>query len=154
MLNSPELTPETTFLIDFNLHRVPAALGLAVPDGLRLSCSVFHRNSSARTCRMPRRVFDAQALDLLAEAEVASVVDAWPVQAGAAVMAIGNSITTYRYGYARLLAAMLELRRPADAVRFLNMAELGYTSTHGLETTYTQFLASAAGLGPDQIRRQ
>ena len=141
MLDSPELTPETTFLIDFNLHRVPAALGLAVPDATAaVMLGISPQQFSSYVQDAETRVRRA-ALDLLAEAEVASVVDAWPVQAGAAVMAIGDSITTYRYGYARLLAAMLELRRPADAVRFLNMAESGYTSTHGLETTYTQFLA-------------
>ena len=62
-------------------------------------------------------------------------------------MAVGDSITTYRYSYARLLAALLALHRPDDGIQFVNVAQSGYTSTHGLENSYTQFLA----LQPDWV---
>ena len=53
-------------------------------------------------------------------------------------MMVGDSITTYRYGYARLFATLLTLVRPDDTIQILNVAQSGFTSIHGLELTYTQ----------------
>jgi len=57
------------------------------------------------------------------------------------VLAVGDSITTYRYSYARILAAMLDIRRGEEGIRFVNVGQSGYTSSLGLETTYSQNLA-------------
>jgi lysophospholipase L1-like esterase len=56
-------------------------------------------------------------------------------------MAVGDSITTYSYGYAEILRALLDLVTPEQKVQFYNHGRSGYTSTHGLEHTYTQYLA-------------
>src|SRR5258708_25292512 len=56
------------------------------------------------------------------------------------VMTIGDSITTYRYGYAEILRALLSLVEPAQPVQFYNHGRSGYTSTHGLEHTFSQYL--------------
>jgi lysophospholipase L1-like esterase len=61
-------------------------------------------------------------------------------------MAVGDSITTYRYSYAELLEAMIAARRPDDNIQFVNEGRAGYTSTHGLESTYTQFLVKQPDL--------
>ncbi len=55
--------------------------------------------------------------------------------AGQTVLCVGDSITTYRYSYAHLLHHLLR------GVQVINRGYSGYTSTHGLELTYTQFLA-------------
>lgn len=135
------LAPETAFLIDFNLHMVPAALGLAVPDEAAAAMFGVTPEQIGRYAAAAAEQVRRTAFELLSLPEYASAIDRWPLPAGATVMAIGDSITTYRYSYARLLAAMLDLRRPLDALRFLNLGQSGYTSNHGLETTYTQFLA-------------
>ena len=51
-------------------------------------------------------------------------------------MTVGNSITTYRYGYAEILRALLTVVEPEPPVQFYNHGRSGYTSTHGLEHTY------------------
>lgn len=143
MIETPDmhLPPETAFLVDFNLHMVPAALGLAVPDDAAASMfSTTPEQIRRYTAAVDRRVRLA-AFEMLSSPDDAFAIDRLSLPEGGLVMAIGDSITTYRWGYARLLAAMLELRRPLDQLRFLNLAQSGYTSTHGLETTYTQFLA-------------
>jgi lysophospholipase L1-like esterase len=85
---------------------------------------------------------DEMARQFLADPSLASVIDNWQIPTGGTVMAVGDSITTYRYSYARILAAMVLIRRAGDAFRFVNFGQSGYTSTHGLETTYTQNLAA------------
>jgi acyl-CoA thioesterase I len=62
------------------------------------------------------------------------------------LMTVGDSITTYRRGYAPILKAMLELHQPERQLRFLNVGQSGYTSTHGKELTFTQLLSQKPDL--------
>lgn len=133
--------PEIAFLIDFNLHWVPAALGLDVPP---VAAAAMFNISKAQLLAYLVKVeqeVNGIAESFLAQPDLAQIVDRWSLPAGGKVMAMGDSITTYRYGYASLLQAMLTQHRPADQLQFVNVAQSGYTSTHGLENTYTQFLA-------------
>ncbi len=135
------LPPETTFLIDFNLHWVPAALGLNVPPEaaaamLGITPAAFLDYVSQAEAEVKRT-----AEELLAQPALQTALDRWSIRPGGVVLAVGDSITTYRYSYARLLEAMTSLRRPEADIRFVNVAQSGYTSTHGLENVYTQFLA-------------
>jgi lysophospholipase L1-like esterase len=147
MSSEPVLAPETAFLIDFNVHQVPAALGLEVPPAaaaamLGITEAQFSHYVSGIEAGVARL-----ASNLHAEPECAAAIVHLPVPPGGTVLAIGDSITTYRCSYARLLAALLALGRPADGIRFVNAGQSGYTSTHALEVTYTQFLA----LQPDLV---
>ena len=135
------LPPETGFLVDFNAHRVPAALGLNVPPaaaaamyGVDQAALLAHEATAAEeVSRTARR--------LLAEPALAEAVDRLPVPPGGTLLTAGDSITIYSYSYAEVLAAMVALRRSQDGIRFVNQAQSGYTSTHGLEQTFTQSLA-------------
>ncbi len=141
MPTSIDLAPEIAFLIDFNLHWVPAALGLNVPPAAAAAmCNLTEAEFLAYTASVDAEI-KRIAGQMLAQPNLAEVIDGWPLPANGKVMAIGDSITTYRYGYAPLLQAMLAQRRPADQIQWVNVAQSGYTSTHGLENTFTQFLA-------------
>ncbi|MCL4296997.1 MAG: hypothetical protein KJ077_14765 [Anaerolineae bacterium] len=141
MSTNVKLAPEIAFLIDFNLHWVPAALGLDVsPAAAAAMCHITEAQFLAYVGQVKTEINNiAQAL--LAEPELAQVVERWPIRAGGKVMAVGDSITIYRYGYVWLLEAMLAQCRPDDGIQVINVAQSGYTSTHILENTFTQFLA-------------
>jgi lysophospholipase L1-like esterase len=139
-MKNSQLPAETTFSIDFNLHWVPAALGLDVPPAAAAEMMDISEPEFLAYVAQAEAQVNRSAKILLGKSELAEAVDRLAIPAGGTMMAIGDSITTYRYGYARLLAAMLELRRPNDKIQFLNVAQSGYTSTHGLENSYTQFL--------------
>jgi lysophospholipase L1-like esterase len=141
MSTEVELGPEITFLIDFNLHWVPAALGLDVPPAAAAAMfNITEAEFLAYASQVEAEV-NRIAASFLTQPDLAQIIDGWSIPTGGKVMAIGDSITTYRYSYARLLAAMLAQHRPADKIQVVNVAQSGYTSTHGLENTYTQFLA-------------
>ena len=140
-MNEIDLPPETTFAIDFNLQWVPAALGLEVSPAAAATMLGITAAQFLTYVSQVETAVNRTAANLLDKAELSQAIDQWSIPHAGTVMAIGDSITTYRYGYARLLAEMLALRRPDDHVQFLNVAQSGYTSTHGLENTYTQFLA-------------
>ena len=147
MSTGTDLSPETTFMIDFNAHWVPAAQGLDVPPVAAAAIhNITEAQFSAYLARVEKEVNDTAA-GLLGEPDMAQTIGNLPIPQDGTLMAIGDSITTYRFGYARLLQAMFTLRRPNDALRFLNVAQSGYTSTHGLENTYSQFL----GYQPDWV---
>lgn len=136
-----ELGPETTFLIDFNLHWVPAALGLDVPPAAAAAmCNITEAQFLAYVGQVKTEI-NGIAQTLLTDPELARAVERWPIEAGGKAIAVGDSITIYRYGYVWLLEAMLAQRRPEDEIQVLNVAQSGYTSTHILENTFTQFLA-------------
>lgn len=135
------LPPETTFIIDFNLHWVPAALGLDVTPAAAAAMMNISQADFLAYAAVAEAEVTRTADTLLGRPELLPAIDQFAVPAGGKVMMIGDSITTYRYSYARLLQAMLTLRRPADQLHFANVAQSGYTSTHGLENVYTQFLA-------------
>ncbi len=142
-----QLSPEVTFSIDFNLHWVPAALGLDVPPAaaaemMGIAESDF-KSYAAEALAQVRQTANL----LLSQAGLGQLVDRLAIPAGGTMMFIGDSITTYRYGYARLLAEMIALHRSNDQIQILNVAQSGYTSTHGLENVYTQLL----GCQPDWV---
>ncbi|MCZ7574155.1 MAG: GDSL-type esterase/lipase family protein [Ardenticatenaceae bacterium] len=141
MTDGSTLAPETTFSIDFNLHMVPAALGLDVPPPAAAAMFGIGEAQLAAYVATVDATVKQIAANLLARPDIAEAVDRLAVPAGGTVMVIGDSITTYRYGYAPLLQALLALRRPNDTIRFFNGGQSGYTSTHALEVIYTQFLA-------------
>lgn len=141
MSDNTTLSPDAQFLIDFNLQMVPAALGLPVPDSAAAAMVGVDAASLASYIEQASLVIRRSAGELLKRPAVAEALDRWPVSAHSKLLMVGDSITTYRYGYARLLEALLALRRPADAGQVVNVAQSGYTSTHGLEATFTQFLA-------------
>jgi lysophospholipase L1-like esterase len=140
------LPPETAFLVDFNVPQVPAALGLEVPSAAAAAMlGIPEAQFSGYTSAVQVEVA-GQARQLLAEPAVADAVARMPIPEGSLALAVGDSITTYRRSYARLLAEMLAQGRPASGIRFLNGGQSGYTSTLALEVTYTQFLAQQPNL--------
>lgn len=142
-MTSQQLAPEIAFQIDFNLQMVPAAQGLPVPAA---AGAAMLGTTEAQWLAYEDQVAAAvrqAAMVLQKRPAVAAKIDGWPVRPGGTIMAIGDSITTYRYSYARLLGELMALRRPADNIQVLNGAQSGYTSSDGLEATYTQFLAVA-----------
>jgi lysophospholipase L1-like esterase len=144
MSTTGKLGSETTFLIDFNLHWVPAALGLDVPSTAAAAmCNITEAQFLAYVGQVKTEI-NHIAQTLLAGPELAQAIERWPIPAGGKVMAVGDSITIYRYGYIWLLEAMLAHRRPEDGIQVINVAQSGYTSTHILENTFTQFLAHQA----------
>ncbi|OHB76234.1 MAG: hypothetical protein A2Z34_04530 [Planctomycetes bacterium RBG_16_59_8] len=140
------MSPDQRFTIDFNLHWVPAALGLNIPPVAASAILGITEEQFAAYCAEARQEVRKIAAELLANGEYAGIVDRLPVPPGGAIMTIGDSITTYRYGYAEILRETIDLRRSKDAIRFLNVAQSGYTSNHGVENTYTQFLAKQPDL--------
>ena len=140
-MTSNPLSSETTFLIDFNLHQVPAALGMDVPPGAAAEMMGITEAQFLDHAAKVEAEVNQNAAALLKNPELARAIDHLSVPAGGTMMTIGDSITTYRQSYARLLEKMVALRRPEDKIQFLNVAQSGYTSTHGLESVFTQFLA-------------
>jgi lysophospholipase L1-like esterase len=141
------LSPDAQFLIDFNLQMVPAALGLPVPTKAAAAMMDVDDAALADYIEQASQAVRRTAGQLLEKPAVGEAIDRWPVRVGSKLLMVGDSITTYRYGYARLLEALLALRRPADSIQVMNVAQSGYTSAHGLESTFTQFLA----LQPDWV---
>jgi lysophospholipase L1-like esterase len=131
------LDTTTQFLVDFQVHAVATALGLPIPPSAAaqmygISEADYHAylTETAQTVQA-----NAQTL-----AQTTSFVGFWDqlgLKVGQKVLFIGDSITTYTQSYARLLATLLQAR----GIEALNRGHSGYTSTHGLELTYTQFLA-------------
>lgn len=72
----------------------------------------------------------AQAL--LADAQLAAMVDQLPVQAGARVVILGDSRASDPQSWAVILQEALAMRRPADQISVVASAVSGDTSTHGL----------------------
>lgn len=128
------LSAETQFLIDFNFHDVAAALGLPLPPeaaALMYGITLDELNTYQVEVDAALAVTVGQ---MAAQAETMRFIEKF--RAGQTVLCIGDSITTYRYSYAHLLRHLLQAR----GVQVINRGYSGYTSTHGLELTYTQFL--------------
>jgi lysophospholipase L1-like esterase len=135
------LTAEQQFAIDFNLHDIAIAANLPIPDE---AAAVIYGVLLAELTAYQTQVdaanrATAQSLEHLPEMQAFL----GRFTAGQRVLFLGDSITTYRYSYARVLALLLEGR----GLHVYNRAYSGYTSVHGLELTYTQCLA----LQPDHV---
>ncbi len=135
------LSLETAFQIDFNVHWVPAALGLDVPPASAAAMLGITEAEFTDYVSDVAAEVNQTAIRLLSQPDIATAIERLPIPPGATVMTLGDSITIYRRGYAELLRTMFARRRAADQIRFVNVAQSGYTSVHGLENTYTQFLA-------------
>lgn len=135
------LPEETRFLIDFNVHDVANALGLPITE----EAAALIYGISASALNGYQAEIDAylsrQGASIASKAETDRFLASF--QTGQTVLFIGDSITTYRYSYARLTAHLLNSRD----VNVINLAYSGYTSVHGLELTYTRFLQ----LNPDWV---
>ncbi|MEA3336034.1 MAG: GDSL-type esterase/lipase family protein [Chloroflexota bacterium] len=141
------LTADAKSQIDFNLHMVPAALGLDVPDVATAAILNVSEVALVGYIAEIETTVRHTAQRLLEKHGLATALEKWPVPMGGTILAVGDSITTYRFGYARILAATLAVHRVDDAIRFANVGQSGYTSTHGLETTFTQNL----DMNPDWV---
>ena len=135
------LSNDAQFLIDFNAASVPAVLGLAVPDAATAAMLDIEKTQVTAYIQQTEITVQKTAENLLQRPDLSDALDLWSISPGSTVLAVGDSITTYRYSYARILAAMLELRRGSDDIGFINVGQSGYTSSLGLETTYSQNLA-------------
>jgi acyl-CoA thioesterase I len=137
---------EKTFMVDFNLHQVPAAIGLEV--GTEAGAAILGMSQDAFEAYVAQ--VDAgvrnTAKRLLEKPDLARALEHLELVAAGTLMTVGDSITTYRRGYAPILKAMLELHQPERRFRFLNVGQSGYTSTHGKELTFTQLLSQKPDL--------
>ncbi|NLE45627.1 MAG: hypothetical protein GX620_12975 [Chloroflexi bacterium] len=140
-MSSAQFDQQTRFLIDFQLTSVPALVGLDVPSPAAASILGVREDDLRTYLSQAEQCVRSTATELLAQPELASVIDQWPVSAGGSVMTVGDSITIHRYGYAEILRRMFALRRPADEIHLVNVAQSGYTSADGLLNTYTQYLS-------------
>lgn len=132
------LSPQARLEIDFNVQHMAGLLGLDMPaDAAAAILGITSEQYSDYAAAVERDVRQT-AGDLLADQAMAGAIDRLPVPPGGTLLALGDSITAYRRGYVEIVRAMLDLRRPADAIRVLNLGQSGYTSAAGLEVTYTQ----------------
>jgi len=139
-----DLSPESAFQIDFNFHQVPSALAVNIPPEaaaamLNITTAQFTAyvdQAFAECTRVAKGLLDKPGtIEAIRKLKTPRTGDI------STIMTVGDSITTYRYGYAEILRALVGLVEPSQPVQFYNHGRSGYTSTHGLEHTYTQYLA-------------
>jgi lysophospholipase L1-like esterase len=137
---------EKTFMVDFNLHQVPAAIGLEV--GSEAGAAILGMSQVAFEAYVTEVDTEVRstAKRLLEKPELAQAIKHLELRDAGTLMTIGDSITTYRRGYAPILKAMLELHQPERRLGFVNVGQSGYTSTHGKELTFTQLLSQKPDL--------
>lgn len=136
-----EIRPQLAYSIDFNSHLVPSALGLPVTPAAAAAMYGLSLAQYQAYLESVRAEVVNRAEVLLERPLWPEDVDHLPIPRGGTVLAIGDSLTTYRHGYVELLRALLALRRPNDDIRVLNGGYSGYTSAQGLAATYSYFLA-------------
>ena len=134
------------FSIDFNLHHVPAALGFEVTPEAGAAIVGLDRDEFVAYTASVEAAVRETASRLLEDSDLAGALENLGVPRGGTVLTVGDSITTYRRGYAEVLRAMLELQ-PEHRIHFRNAAHSGFNSMHGKELTFTQLLA----LDPDLV---
>lgn len=134
------LAPGIRTAIEFNTYEVPAELGIAMPSQAA-SCvlNISEEQFLDYVAKLAVEVND-EARKLLSESALAAAIERLPVGRNSRVMAIGDSVTTFRRSYMEILHAMVTLHRPGDAIRFVNHAQSGYTSTHARRSTYLQYI--------------
>jgi acyl-CoA thioesterase-1 len=71
----------------------------------------------------------AAARDLLGEPEFATAVDRLPLSAGETLAVVGESTTDAADSWLEIFGHLITLRRPADAIKLVNMAISGYPTT-------------------------
>ena len=139
-----EISPDQAFQIDFNFQQVASAMGIDIsPEIAALMLNIPLELLTAYTAQAfaeCRRVAQS-LLDKPGTLEAIHKLKTPRKDATSTILTVGDSITTYRYGYAEILRALLGLVEPQQAVNFFNHGRSGYTSTHGLEHTFTIYLA-------------
>ena len=126
--------------IEFNTYEVPAELNIAMPPQAAACVLNIELEQFNAEVQRIEGLLQADARRLLARPEIAAGLDRLPVRRGGTVLAIGNSVTTYRRSYFALLRALVGLHRPDDGLRFANHAQSGFTSTHARRSTYRQYI--------------
>ncbi|MHB8629042.1 MAG: SGNH/GDSL hydrolase family protein [Aggregatilineales bacterium] len=138
------LSPESAFQIDFNFQQVPSALAVDIP--VEAAAAMLHISPAQFTAYIDSAFAECtrSAKTLLEQPGVKEAIQklkAPRTGTTSTIMTVGDSITTYRYGYAEILRALLTQVEPEQKAQFYNHGRSGYTSTHGLEHTFTQYLA-------------
>ncbi len=139
-----DISAESAFQIDFNFQQVPSALGVNIPaEAAAAMLNITQEQFTGYTAQAFAACTQV-AQSLLSEAGTVDAIRKLktPLKGSAnTIMTVGDSITTYRYGYAEILRALVGLVDPQQAANFINHGRSGYTSTHGLEHTFTLYLA-------------
>ncbi len=125
----------TQFLIDFQVHAVASALGLPIPSAAAALIYGVTENDYGVYWESIEENLKIAVDQESPKPDVQNFLGRF--QAGQKVLFIGDSITVYSQSYARLFHHLLT----PNGVEVINRGYSGYTSTHGLELTYTQFLA-------------
>lgn len=138
-----ELSDDNIFQMDFNFHQVPSALAVNIPvEAAALMLNITPAQFTAYTdyafgeCTAVAQKLLERPGTLDAIRKLKAPRNGQP----STIMTVGDSITTYRYGYAEILRALIGVVDPQQTVQFYNHGRSGYTSTHGLEHTFTQYL--------------
>ncbi|MBI1281566.1 MAG: hypothetical protein GC179_25795 [Anaerolineaceae bacterium] len=139
-----DISAESAFQIDFNLQQIPSASGLNIPPEaaaamLNISAEQFNAYVAQAFAECTRVA--QELLDKPGTVEAIRKLKTSHKDVPNTIMTVGDSITTYRYGYAEILRALLGLVDPQNNVTFINNGRSGYTSTHGLEHTFFLYLA-------------
>jgi lysophospholipase L1-like esterase len=135
-----QLPSDALLQIDFNVQDIAIAAGLDI--GLEPGAGILGvspEDMAAYIAQADATVADEAGNLLNTDSTIQALVE--KLKQYKRVLIIGDSITTYRYSYARLLKHLL----PDSEV--LNGAYSGYTSNHGLELTHTRFVQ----LQPDLV---
>jgi lysophospholipase L1-like esterase len=140
----PPISDESAFQIDFNFHQVPSALAVDIPPAA--AAAMLHISESDFTSYVDYAFAECTrvAHELLQRPGTVEAIGKLKARRNSrptsTILTVGDSITTYRYGYAEILRALIGIVEPDQTVAFHNMGRSGYTSTHGLEHTFTQYL--------------
>ncbi len=139
--NGPDgLLPGIRTAIEFNTYEVPAELNIAMPPQAAACVLGIELEQFKAYVQQIEGLLLADARRLLRRPAIAAGLDRLPVRPGGTVLAIGDSVTTYRRSYFALLRELAELHRPDDGIRFANRAQSGYTTTHARRSTYRQYI--------------
>lgn len=127
------LTDLQKFQIDFNVQDVAVALGIDISRGagatiLDVSEADFQSYTHEVDTEISRVAEQLHQSDKTIQALARQLAD-FP-----RILFIGDSITTYRYSYARLIKHLV------TTCEVINHGYSGYTSNHGLELTHTRFI--------------
>lgn len=139
-----DISAESAFQIDFNFQQVPSALGVNIPaEAAAAMLNITQEQFTGYTAQAFAACTQV-AQSLLSETGTLDAIRKLktPLKGSAnTIMTVGDSITTYRYGYAEILRALVGLVDPQQSANYINHGRSGYTSTHGLEHTFTLYLA-------------
>jgi len=132
---------ESALALDFAYPRIPCLVNWRVPPAAEAAMldlkveRVLEYEAGVRA-----EVLEQARSYLRDHPGAADGVRSLPVPAGGTLMLVGDSLSAYRRGYSALLAALLELVRPADGIQLENVAESGFNSTLVLQCTFTHYV--------------